>query len=118
MPAGAHMLQRTQCPSCRNAIPRCVCLHHACQALEYVAKKYAGHGLQPGGVIADHSDGFRNAYEKVWPSSQFGQCWPHISRKFSRGEYCSKTWAGFEEVKGHLFHIHMVCIVHWIYVYY
>lgn len=84
----------------------------ALQALETVAKKYAGVGLQPGAVITDHSDGFRNAFEKVWPGAQFGQCWPHITRKFSQGEYCSKKWSGFEEVQGHLFKIHMVCYAH------
>ena len=50
----------------------------AWQALQTVAKKYAGAGLQPGGVISDNSDGFCNAFEKVWPGARLGQCWPHI----------------------------------------
>ena len=39
----------------------------------------------------------------------FGQCWPHIIRKWGEGEYCSKLWEHYEEVKGHLHAIHHAC---------
>lgn len=81
---------------------------HELQALETVSVKYTGVGLKPGAVISDHSDGFRNAFVKVWPDARFGQCWPHIARKFGEGEYCSKKWQCFEEVQEHLRWIHLV----------
>ena len=78
------------------------------QSLEFLSKKYAGVGLKPGAVISDHSDAFKNAFARVWPEARFGQCWPHISRKFAEGAYCSKRWTGFEEVQEHLRWIHLV----------
>ena len=76
-------------------------------ALNYVSLKYYGCKLQPGACMSDHADGFRAAYGLCFPGIPFGQCWPHIARKWSQGEYASKKWEHFDEVKGHLQAIHM-----------
>ena len=49
---------------------------------------------------------FRGAFKAVFPEVEFGHCWPHISRKFAEGEYCSKNWEHFEEMQEHLHIIH------------
>ena len=42
------------------------------------------------------------------PQSPFGQCWPHIIRKFAlEGQYAKKTWQYFEQVVEHLRSIHL-----------
>ena len=48
--------------------------------------------------MSDHADGFRSAYGLCFPGIPFGQCWPHIARKWSQGEYASKKWEHFDEV--------------------
>ena len=83
----------------------CLMLLKGLQAL--AAKYFPNDDLLPGAVMSDHSDAFRNAYASVFPDAPFGQCWPHIIRKFVEGEYCSKTWAHFEDVKGHLQEMHL-----------
>ena len=76
-----------------------------------VALKYFDAALQPGAAISDHSDGFRVAYTTRWPKTYFGQCWPHLIRKFHEGEYCSKTWDHFDEAADHLGNIHLAATV-------
>lgn len=71
-----------------------------------VCKQYFDCWLVPGATMSDHSDGFRNAFTRVWPLSPFGQCWPHIKRKFHEGEYCKKDWAHFEDAAKHITSIH------------
>ena len=68
-----------------------------CDAGNKTAEQYYGAKLEPGGCIADHSDGLRNAFEATWPEAGFAQCWPHIVRKFGEGEYVSKKWAHLDE---------------------
>ena len=75
-------------------------------ALVYIAATYFGGVLVPGACMSDHCAAFRRAYEEVFPNVMFGQCWPHIARKWKEGEYCSKTWAHFDEVTAHLQAIH------------
>ena len=77
-----------------------------CHALNAVTLKYFGQVLVPGATMADHSDGFKIGFTTVFPHTPFGQCWPHIFRKWNEGEYCKKTWAHFEEVGPHLQAIH------------
>ena len=76
------------------------------RSLQAVCRQYFGGELEPGAVMSDHAPAFRNAYSQVWPDAPFGQCWPHIARKWREGAWCSKTWEHFEEVAGHLFDIH------------
>lgn len=57
--------------------------------------------------MSDHSSGFRKAFTTAFPSVQFGQCWPHIIRKWKEGEYASKQWEHFDLVTEHLHSIHM-----------
>lgn len=91
------------------------CLQHesdgACLMLVRGVKLLAGwffpeEVLEPGACMSDHSSAFRNAYEEVFPDSMFGQCWPHISRKWAEGEYCSKKWEHFNTVAVHIREIH------------
>ena len=77
------------------------------KALDSTTLKYYGVKLEPGAVLADHCEGIRQGYLAVWPDSFFGQCWPHITRKWREGEYASKTWAHFEEVAPQLESIHL-----------
>ena len=77
------------------------------EALNVCTLKYFGGKLEPGAVMSDHCDGFRTAFRTVFPDATFGQCWPHIARKFSEGEYTKKTWEHFEEAKAHLRVIHL-----------
>jgi hypothetical protein len=73
-----------------------------------ISLKYFGKKLEPGAVMADHSNPFRQAAERAFPTAQFGQCWPHIIRKVREGhDYCSKKWEHFEETIFMLQCIHM-----------
>ena len=56
--------------------------------------------------MSDHSAAFKNAYEVVFPVAKYGQCWPHIARKFAEGQYCPKSWTHFEEAQKCLWNIH------------
>lgn len=67
---------------------------------------YSDGKLQPGAVMSDHSDSFRQAFGINYPQAEFGQCWPHIRRKWGEGAYCSKTWEHFNEAGSHLDLIH------------
>ena len=69
--------------------------------------KYYGKVLEPGATMSDHSAGFRAALKKSFPNAPFGQCWPHIIRKFEEGEYMKKTDSHFEVAKEHLRTIHL-----------
>jgi len=76
-------------------------------AANNICLKYFGAKLEPGAVMADHSSGLHAAYASVWPDVPFGQCWPHIARKWSEGEYATKTWEHFDEVLPQLQSIHL-----------
>jgi hypothetical protein len=76
-------------------------------ALNIVCLKYYGTKLCPGGTCADHSDGFKYGFTTAFPQAPFGQCWPHIIRKWKGGEYVSKTWEHFDEVAPQLQAMHL-----------
>ena len=76
-------------------------------AVQITSTKYFGARLQPGATMSDHSDAFRKALGKSFPNGTFGQCWPHLKTKFTKGEYVSTTWAHFEDVSHHLDVIHL-----------
>ena len=76
-------------------------------AVQITSTKYFGSRLQPGATMSDHSDAFRKALGKSFPNGTFGQCWPHLKTKFTKGEYVSTTWAHFEDVSHHLDVIHL-----------
>lgn len=78
------------------------------QALIAIVDKYfPGQALAPGAVMSDHSDAFRTAYQEAFPSAKFGQCYPHIVRKWTEGVYASKKWVHFNEVTEHVRTVHM-----------
>ena len=76
-------------------------------ALNVTTLKYFNGKLVPGACMSDHCVSFRNAYDKAWPGTAFGTCWPHIIRKWCEGEYASKKWEHFDEVKDQLRRIHL-----------
>jgi len=55
-------------------------------------------------MVSDHCAAFRNAFYNYFPEGVFGQCYPHIKRKYGEGEYTSKKWIHFheagEDIKG------------------
>ena len=65
-------------------------------ALNVTTLKYFDGKLVPGACMSDYCVSFRTAYDKTWPGTQFGTCWPHIIRKWCEGEYASKKWRHFE----------------------
>ena len=70
-----------------------------CASLNKVALQYFGKKLVPGAGCTDHCQSFRRALVEEWPTIQFGQCYPHIARKFGEGAYCNKTWKHMGEVQ-------------------
>ena len=61
--------------------------------------------------MSDHSEGFRQAFQEAFVGSPFGQCWPHIIRKFVEGEYvqagASSKWIHFEDAQEDMRAIHL-----------
>ena len=77
-------------------------------AVQTTCTHYFGKTLKPGAMMSDRSDSFRAAFNASYGvSGTFGQCWPHITRKFAQGEYAKKTWAHFKEAQAHIQTIHM-----------
>ena len=84
----------------------CLMLTKGCKML--ASKYFADKGeLSPGATMSDHSSGFRNAFEETFPQAPFGQCYPHIARKYGEAEYCKKNWCHFDEVQVHIREIHL-----------
>ena len=89
------------------------CLNHesvgACamlaNALTIVTSRCFGKKLRPGALMSDHSDGIRTGMRSEFDAPH-AQCWPHISRKFAEGKFCSKKHPLFEQTKLHLDAIH------------
>ena len=77
------------------------------EALNVTSLKYYGVKLEPGATMSDHCDAFKAAFEAVFPNAPFGQCWPHIKRKWHEGQYASKSWEHFDEVADQLTAIHL-----------
>ena len=75
--------------------------------LNVTSTKYFDEKLDPGACMSDHSASYRKAYESSFPDAAFGQCWPHIARKWSEGEWSSKKWAHFDEAAQDLRLIHL-----------
>ena len=63
-------------------------------------QKYYETKLTPGAASTDHAPALRKGIENTWPGVEFGQCWPHLIRKFVEGEWAkhgvTKTWMHFE----------------------
>jgi hypothetical protein len=76
-------------------------------AVQTTCKHYFGKTLEPGAMMSDRSESFRAAFTAYADCGTFGQCWPHITRKFAQGEYCKQTWAHFEEAQAHIQTIHL-----------
>lgn len=75
-------------------------------ALDFIARKYFGKPLVPGAGLLDHSDAYMAAYKKSYPDTAVAQCWPHIARKCTKGEYFPKNWDHFNEAMKHITAIH------------
>ena len=69
--------------------------------------QYYGVKLLPGAMVSDHCAAFRNAFYKYFPEGVFGQCYPHIKRKYGEGEYTSKKWVHFDEAGEDIKGIHL-----------
>jgi hypothetical protein len=78
-----------------------------CDALIFLSTQYFGRMLEPSATMSDHSAAFRNAFESRFPDAPFGQCWPHIARKWRNGEFVTTKWKHHGEVGGHLLSIHL-----------
>ena len=76
-------------------------------SLDFVTVKCFDQVLQPGAGIADHCPAYLQAYKRAFPDMPFGQCWPHLSRKFKGGEYTKTTWKYFQDASNHIRLIHM-----------
>ena len=59
-------------------------------SLNKVSMQYYGVKLLPGAMVSDHCAAFRNAFYKYFPDGVFGQCYPHIKRKYGEGGYTVK----------------------------
>ena len=74
-------------------------------------QKYYETKLTPGAASTDHAPALRKGIENTWPGVEFGQCWPHLIRKFVEGEWAkhgvTKTWMHFEMAEKMIRHIHM-----------
>jgi hypothetical protein len=89
------------------------CLNHestgACamlsNALHIVTSRLFNKKVRPGALMSDHSDGVRSGMLSEFDAPH-GQCWPHISRKFREGHFCSRKHPLFEQTKLHLDAIH------------
>ena len=58
-------------------------------------------------MVSDHCAAFRNAFYKHFPEGVFGQCYPHIKRKYGEGEYTSEKWLHFDEAGEDIKGIHL-----------
>ena len=76
-------------------------------ALNKVSMQYYGVKLLPGAMVSDHCAAFRNAFYNYFPEGVFGQCYPHIKRKYGEGEYTSKKWIHFHEAGEDIKGIHL-----------
>jgi len=76
-------------------------------AVNATALKYFGKKLKPGAGSTDHAPALRKALEDTWPDMEYGQCYPHLIRKFGEGEYCSKKWVHMDESLDMIRHINL-----------
>ena len=76
-------------------------------ALNVTTVKYYGGTLKPGATMSDHSDSFLDAFQTAFPDVAFGQCWPHIGRKWREGNWVTKKWEHFDSVGEQLLNIHL-----------
>ena len=58
-------------------------------------------------MLADHSAGFKMGLTNQWEDGTFGQCWPHLIRKYMKGEYVSKKHKNYDNIKMQLKALHM-----------
>ena len=81
-------------------------------ALIATGRKYFGVKLIPGAGTSDHAPALRKAIEEKWPGIEYGQCYPHLIRKYGEGEFfkgtgTTKAWEHFEDAKGMIRDIHL-----------
>lgn len=77
------------------------------ESLQAVSMQYFGVRLFPGAVFSDHCQAFRTGFALRFPEATFGQCYPHLIRKFKEGEWVSKKWLHFEEAGNDITAIHL-----------
>ena len=78
-----------------------------CDGANHTTMRFFGKKLVPCALMSDHSAGCRHGLTKTWPEAPFGQCWPHIKRKFSEGAFCSKKHPFFGTIGKHLDAVHL-----------
>jgi hypothetical protein len=81
-------------------------------ALIATGRKYYNVRLTPGAGASDHAPALRKAMETTWPGIEYGQCYPHLIRKFGEGEFfrgtgTTETWEHFEDAKSMIRDIHL-----------
>ena len=81
-------------------------------ALLGCARKYYSVKLTPGAGTSDHAAALRKAMETTWPDIEYGQCYPHLIRKFGEGEFfkgtgTTKSWEHFDDAKNMIRDIHL-----------
>ena len=81
-------------------------------ALIATGRKYYNVKVRPGAGTSDHAPALRKAMETTWQDIEYGQCYPHLIRKFGEGEFfkgtgTTKTWEHFEATKSMIRDIHL-----------
>ena len=86
--------------------------HLLTHALVATAKKYFNVKLTPGSGSTDHASALRKCMVDEWPAIEYGQCYPHLIRKYREGQFfkgtsIKKTWEKFEKGGDMITDIHL-----------
>ena len=86
--------------------------HLLTHALVATGKKYFDVKLTPGSGSTDHAPALRKCMVDEWPDIEFGQCYPHLIRKYGEGQFfkgtsTNKTWDKFEKGREMIQDIHL-----------
>ena len=79
----------------------------AMDALLLVGEKFFQKKLRHAGVVLDHTDGLMAGMQQPRLSLKFATCWPHLARKFQKGELLAKSHPHYEEVFQMMLAVHL-----------
>ena len=79
----------------------------AMDALILVGEKLFQKKLRHAGVVLDHADGLMAGMQQPRLSLQFATCWPHLARKFQKGELLGKSHPHYDEVFQMMLAVHL-----------
>ena len=79
----------------------------AMDALMLVGQKFFQKKLRHAGVVLDHTDGLMAGMQQPRLSLKFATCWPHLARKFQKGELLAKSHPHYEEVFQMMLAVHL-----------